>query len=40
MNLIRIAGAVVVAIMATFIALMLRRDKKAKQLIGETGHVA
>jgi protein SCO1/2 len=40
MNLIRIAGAIVVAIMATFIVLMLKRDKKTKQILGETGHVA
>jgi len=40
MNLIRIAGAIVVAIMATFIVLMLKRDKKTKQILGESGHVA
>lgn len=40
MNLIRIAGAIVVAIMATFIVLMLKRDRKTKQILGETGHVA
>jgi len=40
MNLIRIGGVITVTIMAAFVILMLKRDKRQKQSLGETGHVA